>query len=132
MLGKANIQSEERIKLPVFHYAAFRGIYKEYLREFILQAEQNTLNQNRIQQRLDKNEKLTEELMKKLNNPYELTKYLSGEKGKVFHFNMDMEEGPAFTAQDIEELKNIYGEMTAEDEQEMKEQYGEDWAKPKS
>ncbi len=32
LLGKANIESVERIKLPVFHYGAFRGIYKEYLR----------------------------------------------------------------------------------------------------
>ncbi len=39
ILGKANIQVEDRIKLPIFHYGAFRGIYKEYLREFLLTGE---------------------------------------------------------------------------------------------
>jgi hypothetical protein len=59
-LGKANIEATDRLKLPVFHYAAFRGIYKEYLREFILQAEQNSQVQKRIKERIDKNERLTE------------------------------------------------------------------------
>ncbi len=54
MLGKANIESAERLKLPVFHYAAFRGIYKEYLREFILQAEQNSKFHRKVQERLSK------------------------------------------------------------------------------
>jgi len=36
LLGKANVESYERLKLPVFHYQAFRGIYKEYLRDFLL------------------------------------------------------------------------------------------------
>lgn len=46
---------------------------------------------------MSKTEKLTQELMKKLDNPYELNKYLSGEKGKVFQFNVDMEDGPSFS-----------------------------------
>jgi hypothetical protein len=60
LLGKANIESADRLKLPVFHYAAFRGIYKEYLREFILQAEQNSKYQRRVQDRINKTEKLAE------------------------------------------------------------------------
>ena len=36
MLGKMNVELEDRLKLPVFHYGAFRGIYKEYLRDFLL------------------------------------------------------------------------------------------------
>ena len=28
LLGRANVEAPERLKLPVFHYAAFRGIYK--------------------------------------------------------------------------------------------------------
>ncbi len=31
----------------------------------------------------------TEKVMKELDNPYELNKYLTGQKGKVFHFNLD-------------------------------------------
>jgi hypothetical protein len=54
LLGKANIESADRIKLPIFHYASFRGIYKEYLREFILKAEENSKFQQRIKKRLDK------------------------------------------------------------------------------
>jgi hypothetical protein len=65
--------------------------------------------------------------MKKLDNPYELTKYLSGEKGKVFHFNIDMEDGPSFSPEDLDELKRIYGDMTAEDEKEMEDQYSPEW-----
>jgi hypothetical protein len=68
--------------------------------------------------------------MKKLDSPYELSKYLSGEKGKVFHFNLDLEnDGPAFSPEDLQELKNVYGEMTAEDEKEMEDQYSEEWMK---
>ncbi len=36
ILGKANIQMDERIKLPVYHYGAFRAIYRDYLKDFIL------------------------------------------------------------------------------------------------
>lgn len=68
--------------------------------------------------------------MKELDNPYELNKYLTGKKGKVFHFNLDTGEGPEFSEGDIEDLKRIYGEMSAEDEQEMEDQYGKDWHKP--
>lgn len=42
-------------------------------------------------------EVLTEKLMKELDNPYELNKYLTGQKGKVFHFNLDTDEGPEFS-----------------------------------
>jgi hypothetical protein len=52
-----------------------------------------------------------------------LNKYLSGEKGKVYHFNIDMQDGPSFSPEDLEDLKKIYGDMTAEDEQELKDQY---------
>jgi hypothetical protein len=36
MLGKANIHMEERVKLPVYHYGAFRAIFREYLKDYIL------------------------------------------------------------------------------------------------
>lgn len=36
LLGKMNVEMEDRLKLPVFHYGAFRGIYKEYLRDFLI------------------------------------------------------------------------------------------------
>lgn len=69
--------------------------------------------------------------MKKLDNPYQLNKYLSGEKGKVYHFNIDMQDGPSFSPEDLEDLKKIYGDMTAEDEQELKDQYSQDWLNSK-
>lgn len=81
----------------MFHYAAFRGIYKEYLREFILKAEENSKFQQKIKKKLETMEVLTEKLMKELDNPYELNKYLTGQKGKVFHFNLDSDEGPEFS-----------------------------------
>jgi hypothetical protein len=68
--------------------------------------------------------------MKDLDDPNELNKYLTGKKGKAFHFNLDMDAGPEFSQDDIEDLQKMYGEMTAEDEQEMEEQYGKDWFKP--
>jgi hypothetical protein len=46
---------------------------------------------------MDKIELLTADLMQKLDNPYELNKYLSGEKGKVFHFNLNEDDGPSFS-----------------------------------
>jgi hypothetical protein len=42
LLGKVNVELEDRLKLPVFHYGAFRGIYKEYLRDFLLHGEENS------------------------------------------------------------------------------------------
>lgn len=39
LLGKMNVEMEDRLKLPVFHYGAFRGIYKEYLRDFLLRGD---------------------------------------------------------------------------------------------
>lgn len=42
LLGKMNVEMEDRLKLPVFHYGAFRGIYKEYLREFLLKGDANS------------------------------------------------------------------------------------------
>jgi len=51
LLGKANIESYDRLKLPVFHYGAFRGIYKEYLRDFLLKAEENDKFQQRLRQK---------------------------------------------------------------------------------
>lgn len=40
LLGKMNVEMEDRLKLPVFHYGAFRGIYKEYLRDFLLRGDE--------------------------------------------------------------------------------------------
>jgi hypothetical protein len=37
----------------------------------------------------------------------------------VYHFNMDFQEGPSFSPEDLEDLRKLYGEMTAEDEKEM-------------
>jgi hypothetical protein len=42
LLGRANVEAIDRIKFPVFHYGAFRGIYKEYLRDFLLKAQENS------------------------------------------------------------------------------------------
>ena len=42
LLGKMNVEMEERLKLPIFHYGAFRGIYKEYLRDFLIRGDQNS------------------------------------------------------------------------------------------
>ena len=36
LAGKVNVQMEDRIKLPIYHYGAFRGLYKEYLRDHLL------------------------------------------------------------------------------------------------
>ena len=49
-----NIELEERLKLPVFHYGAFRGIYKEYLRDFLLRGEQNNKMEEIIEKRKTK------------------------------------------------------------------------------
>lgn len=38
--------------MPVFHYAAFRGIYKEYMRDFILKAEENSKFHKKIKKKL--------------------------------------------------------------------------------
>ena len=54
LLGKMNIELEERLKLPVFHYGAFRGIYKEYLRDFLLRGEQNNKMEEIIEKRKTK------------------------------------------------------------------------------
>ena len=54
LLGKMNIELEERLKLPVFHYGAFRGIYKEYLRDFLLRGEQNSKMEEIIEKRKTK------------------------------------------------------------------------------
>ena len=74
LLGRANVEAPERLKLPVFHYAAFRDIYKEYMRDFILQAEQNSKIQQKINKKLKTMEVMTEKLMEELDNPYELNK----------------------------------------------------------
>ena len=51
LLGKMNIEMEERLKLPIFHYGALRGIYKEYLRDFLLQGEENSKQKQKIMKR---------------------------------------------------------------------------------
>ncbi len=38
---------------------------------------------------MSKMEEATEKVLKEMDNPYELNKYLTGQKGKVFHFNLD-------------------------------------------
>ena len=54
LLGKMNIELEERLKLPVFHYGAFRGIYKEYLRDFLLRGQENSKMEKMIEKRKTK------------------------------------------------------------------------------
>ena len=54
LLGKMNIELEERLKLPVFHYGAFRGIYKEYLRDFLLRGQENSKMEKTIEKRKTK------------------------------------------------------------------------------
>ena len=36
LIGKANVQLKEKVKLPYFHFNAFRGFYKEYMKESLL------------------------------------------------------------------------------------------------
>lgn len=62
--------------------------------------------------------------MKKLDDPIELQKYITGEKGKTLHVNFDPEDGPTFTPEDVKVLEKVYGKMTPEDEMELREQYG--------
>ena len=64
-----NVEMEDRLKLPVFHYGAFRGIYKEYLRDFLLRGEKNTKIEEQIKKRQSKMQQIMEEQMKKLDNP---------------------------------------------------------------
>ena len=33
LIGRANAQMTEKLRLPVHHYSAFRGLYKDYYRE---------------------------------------------------------------------------------------------------
>lgn len=38
-IGRANIELQDKVKLPVYHYGSFRGIYKEYFKEHLIEAE---------------------------------------------------------------------------------------------
>ena len=49
--------------------------------------------------------------MKKLDDPIEIQKYISGQKGKTFQVSFDPQSGPNFKPEDIETLENIYGKM---------------------
>ena len=49
-----NVEMEDRLKLPIFHYGAFRGIYKEYLRDFLLKGEENARMEAKVKKRQDK------------------------------------------------------------------------------
>ncbi len=49
-----NVEMEERLKLPVFHYGAFRGIYKEYLRDFLLRGEEEEKTSGQLKQEQSK------------------------------------------------------------------------------
>lgn len=82
MLGKMNVQLEDRLKLPVFHYGAFRGIYKEYLRDFLIRGDKNSEIEEKLKKRTAKIENMLDKEMKKLENPYELERLLSGKTGK--------------------------------------------------
>ena len=55
-----NVEMEDRLKLPVFHYGAFRGIYKEYLRDFLLRGEKNTKIEEQIKKRQSKMQQIME------------------------------------------------------------------------
>lgn len=33
LIGQANATMEEKVKLPAYHYGAFRGLYKDYYRD---------------------------------------------------------------------------------------------------
>ena len=129
LLGKMNVQLQDRLKLPVFHYGAFRGIYKEYLRDFLLRGEEKAKIDQTIKKRQAKIQKLVNEQMKKMENPDELSKWVRGQKGKTVHVSFDPQHGPIFEREDIDKLKDMYGQMTAEDEQQMVSQYGQDWYK---
>lgn len=63
---------------------------------------------------------------KKLDDPIELQKYVTGQKGNGLHLSFDPEEGPNFRLEDVESLEQMFGKMTPEDEQELREQYGND------
>jgi|JI10StandDraft_1071094.scaffolds.fasta_scaffold1593645_1 hypothetical protein len=49
---------------------------------------------------------------KKLDDPLELQKYVTGQKGKAMHVSFDPEEGPNFGIDDIEHLQQVFGKMT--------------------
>ncbi len=36
LIGKANVELKEKVRLPYFHFNAFRGFYKEYMRDSLL------------------------------------------------------------------------------------------------
>jgi hypothetical protein len=55
--------------LPIFHYGAFRGIFKEYLRDFLLKVEENSKFDNKIKNRQKKIEDMMEKHMRKLDDP---------------------------------------------------------------
>ena len=65
--------------------------------------------------------------MKKIEDPYQMRRYLTGEEGRVMQINFSPDDGPNFNENDINHLKSMFGEMTKEDEEEMQEQFGEDW-----
>lgn len=109
LLGKANVESYDRLKLPVFHYGAFRGIYKEYLRDFLLRSQDSSKIEEKLKKRMSKIEEMMEKNMKKLDDPNEIQKYLTGKMGKTMHINIDPEEGPTFSPEDIQHLQNLYG-----------------------
>ena len=36
LIGKANVELKDKVKLPYYHFNAFRGFYKDYYRESLL------------------------------------------------------------------------------------------------
>lgn len=52
---------------------------------------------------------------KKLDDPIELHKYVTGQKGNALHLSFDPEEGPNFGSEDVETLEKMFGKMTPED-----------------
>lgn len=69
-----NVEMEDRLKLPVFHYGAFRGIFKEYLRDFLLKGEENSRLEEKVKKRQSKIDELMANHMKKLDDPIKLHK----------------------------------------------------------
>ena len=55
---------------------------------------------------------MMEDHMKKLDDPLELQKYVTGQKGKTMRVAFDPEDGPQFRTEDIEVLSKLYGNMS--------------------
>ena len=55
----------------------------------------------KIKKRQNKIDTMMEKHMKRLEDPDQIQKYISGEKGKVLSLNFDPEQGPQFDPEDL-------------------------------